>query len=36
MMSMAELVQRLGFPLKQTGAEISARIGYRPDGGRRL
>jgi hypothetical protein len=27
-------VQRLGFPLKQTAAEISARIGYRPDGGR--
>jgi IclR family transcriptional regulator, pca regulon regulatory protein len=36
MMSMGELVQRLGFPLKQTAAEISARIGYRPDGARRL
>jgi len=31
MVSMNELVQRLGRPLKRTAAEISAHIGYRPD-----
>jgi IclR family pca regulon transcriptional regulator len=36
MVSMDELVERLGGPLRRTAAEISARIGYRPaaaDGG---
>jgi IclR family pca regulon transcriptional regulator len=31
MISMGELVERLGRPLKRTAAEISAHIGYRPD-----
>jgi IclR family transcriptional regulator, pca regulon regulatory protein len=31
MITMAELVKRLGRPLKRTAAEISAHIGYRPD-----
>jgi IclR family transcriptional regulator, pca regulon regulatory protein len=31
MISMAELVERLGRPLKRTAGEISAHIGYRPD-----
>jgi IclR family pca regulon transcriptional regulator len=31
MVSMNELVERLGRPLKRTAAEISAHIGYRPD-----
>ncbi len=31
MVSMCELVERLGRPLRQTAAEISAHIGYRPD-----
>jgi IclR family transcriptional regulator, pca regulon regulatory protein len=32
MVSMEELVARLGCPLRRASAEISARIGYRPDG----
>src|SRR5262245_44190252 len=32
MISMAELVERLGRPLQRTAEEISAHIGYRPDG----
>jgi IclR family transcriptional regulator, pca regulon regulatory protein len=31
MVSMSELVERLGRPLKRTATEISAHIGYRPD-----